>query len=66
MKKGQKRPKYISCKENNLGKHKFERIKHNVFDKCILCGKPRFTLVDLSFLIEKGGSLERALDANIY
>lgn len=48
MKKGQKRPHYIPCKGNEGGKHQFERLTHNQFEKCMLCGEPRFALVDRS------------------
>jgi len=41
---GRPMPKYRPCKYNG-GKHEFERLKHNVFDKCIHCGEPRFALL---------------------
>jgi hypothetical protein len=37
------RPKYRDCRVTK-GKHKFERLKHNVFDKCMHCGEPRFAV----------------------
>ena len=48
------RPSYIPCKGNNFGKHKFERLKHNAFEKCMLCGEPRFALIDKSLTRENG------------
>lgn len=58
------RPSYIPCKGNNFGKHKFERLKHNQFEKCMLCGEPRFALVDQS-LSRENGPLSRALNKEL-
>jgi hypothetical protein len=40
------RPKYRPCVQSADGKHKFERLKHNQFEKCMNCGEPRFALVE--------------------
>jgi|ERR1041384_4213499 ribosomal protein S14 len=38
------RPQYVPCRGNRKGKHKFERLKHNQWEKCMLCGEPRFAV----------------------
>lgn len=48
------KPHYISCKATG-GKHKFERLTHNQFEKCMECGEPRFALIDHSYRPETGG-----------
>lgn len=42
-------PHYHPCRGNNGGKHKWERLTHNQFEKCQLCGEPRFAMVDLTY-----------------
>lgn len=62
MRKGQKRPVYVACKGAATGKHTFERLKHNQFEKCMHCGEPRFALVDQS-LSRPSGPLCNFLNA---
>jgi len=43
--KTRQRPQYVPCKEIEDRRHKFERITHNIFEKCMHCGEPRFALL---------------------
>jgi hypothetical protein len=54
-------PGYVPCKGSHFGKHKFERLTDNQFDKCMLCGEPRFALIDRS-MARESGPLARALN----
>ena len=56
-----KRPHYLPCKGNNYGKHDWERLTHNQFEKCRLCGEPRFAMLDRS-LSRPDGPLSKFLD----
>jgi hypothetical protein len=40
--------KYVPCAKTG-GKHQFERIRHDQFDKCIHCGEPRFAVRSLTY-----------------
>lgn len=58
------KPSYVPCKGNNFGKHQFERLKRNRFDKCIHCGEPRFALIDRS-IARENGPLCKALNEDL-
>jgi hypothetical protein len=56
---GKSRPKYRPCVRTK-GKHVFERLKRNKFDKCLYCGEPRFALIDREAVTPAPGFPESA------